>query len=164
MVRVGRYTGKIYEKGYPINKIGECCILVRNDDLEEASKKYGKKCCDIRCRGGCLESIKNSNLATSDGCLETKDMELIASSIEGVAVNCSGSGVDTISDTTGESQESFESMLRPCPFCGSTDVHTTDAWPYYAYCPGCGIKMQISGSCFGDEGIEKVAEAWNRRV
>lgn len=54
--------------------------------------------------------------------------------------------------------------LKPCPFCGSADVHITDAWPHYAYCLGCGIKMQTCYSDFGDDGIKEVAEAWNRRA
>lgn len=54
--------------------------------------------------------------------------------------------------------------LKPCPFCGNTDIHITDAWPHYAYCLNCGGKMQPPANLFGEEGIEKVAESWNRRA
>lgn len=54
--------------------------------------------------------------------------------------------------------------LKPCPFCGSTDVHITEAWPHYAFCLECGIKMQPAGCDFAEDGIKATAEAWNRRA
>lgn len=54
--------------------------------------------------------------------------------------------------------------LKPCPFCGSYDVHITDAWPHYLYCLGCGIKMQPARCDFAEDGVKMTAEAWNRRT
>lgn len=54
--------------------------------------------------------------------------------------------------------------LKRCPFCGSNDVHITDAWTHYAYCLGCGIKMQPARADFAEDGIKTTADAWNRRA
>lgn len=61
MIRVGKYTGKIYPSDYPLDKIGECCISIpgdRMEKVEEVAKRCGKKCIG-ECAGGCPESIKN---------------------------------------------------------------------------------------------------------
>lgn len=60
-----------------------------------------------------------------------------------------------------------ETGLKPCPFCGSTDVHITSAWPHYAYCLWCGAtvkKRPYESYETGEEGIEQAVERWNRRV
>lgn len=54
--------------------------------------------------------------------------------------------------------------LKPCPFCGGTDVHITDAWPHYAYCLGCNAKVQPFPPETGKDGVKNAEEAWNRRV
>ncbi len=53
--------------------------------------------------------------------------------------------------------------LKPCPFCGSTDVHITDAWPHYVYCLGCNARVKPINPQFGEDGIKEAVMAWNRR-
>lgn len=53
--------------------------------------------------------------------------------------------------------------LKPCPFCGNTDIHITEAWPHYAYCLECGAALKPRNPDFGDDGIKQAAAAWNRR-
>lgn len=56
--------------------------------------------------------------------------------------------------------------LKPCPFCGNTDIYLDgsdnlppDDHPYwYVICSECGA------SVFGNVDPEVAAEAWNRRA
>lgn len=60
MKRVGKYTGTIYEKDYPLDKIPECCVCVSDDIAKEtASKLKGNKCRDTHCPGGCPANVKD---------------------------------------------------------------------------------------------------------
>jgi len=54
--------------------------------------------------------------------------------------------------------------LKPCPFCGSTNIHIMKmGYPHWIYCEDCGAK--IHGRQIGEEEGEKAsAEAWNRRA
>lgn len=60
--------------------------------------------------------------------------------------------------------EYYEPMLKPCPFCGSTDVKMSESTNYrdYAfrgvYCCNCGMFCMAGGN---DENRVKM---WNRRV
>lgn len=51
------------------------------------------------------------------------------------------------------------SELKPCPFCGSTDVHTSPNGENYAYvyCNTCGAEGPTND-------IGSVAMTWNRRA
>jgi Lar family restriction alleviation protein len=53
----------------------------------------------------------------------------------------------------------LEKNLKPCPFCGSTDVHLNgdDRWNI-VICLGCGA----NGGA--DLGISGAAEVWNQRA
>lgn len=51
--------------------------------------------------------------------------------------------------------------LKPCPFCGSTNVHMSDGekdWMQYVYCEDC--------NAIGPDGNTMIsyAEAWNQRA
>lgn len=60
MTRVGKYTGKIYPKDYPLGNIPECCINVPDDIAEEAAKQLeGNKCRDTCCPGGCPANLED---------------------------------------------------------------------------------------------------------
>jgi Lar family restriction alleviation protein len=54
---------------------------------------------------------------------------------------------------------STDLKLKPCPFCGETDIELRDnGEPYYAYCTSC--------SCDGPlhETWQEAFDAWNRRT
>lgn len=54
-----------------------------------------------------------------------------------------------------------EGELKPCPFCGGTDIghDNSDTHPYeWLMCEDCGAKMH------GRIGTGKVFEKWNRRA
>lgn len=69
-----------------------------------------------------------------------------------------------------------EIKLKPCPFCGSAAKirievvrNLKDYIRYSVYCPECEIKKYrdlSSGSSAGagDAVLDKVIEAWNRRI
>lgn len=52
--------------------------------------------------------------------------------------------------------------LKPCPFCGSENVHLSN-WSdqAYVYCADCLVKTEVylHGNC-----AEKAIEVWNRRA
>ena len=60
-----------------------------------------------------------------------------------------------------------QTMLKPCPHCGSTDligphlqeyIYDTYDPSWWVECNGCPAYMQVDG-----EGPEPLVEAWNRR-
>lgn len=54
--------------------------------------------------------------------------------------------------------------LKPCPFCGGTNIHIMDmGYPHWVYCGDCGAR--VHGGVVG-ETLGKIAsvEAWNRRA
>jgi hypothetical protein len=71
MVRIGFYTGRIYDSKYDPCQIRECCAMVdvkepvRNDHwLIKAKRKELKE----RCRGccGCVEALEGDTIAWRD--------------------------------------------------------------------------------------------------
>lgn len=53
------------------------------------------------------------------------------------------------------------SNLKPCPFCGGTDIRQHFDYPIHIWsikCRNCGGKMQRYGS------QQQAVTAWNRRV
>ena len=63
------------------------------------------------------------------------------------------------------------SELKPCPFCGSEDVHIDVAVPrygllYYAVCDCCGARSKSFGVVNQSESTAqtKAKLAWNRRA
>ena len=61
--------------------------------------------------------------------------------------------------------EDMKVELKPCPFCGGTDIESYEVnpgWtdPYWRIgCPDCGVWFEIAGWKEQD-----AAEAWNRRA
>lgn len=52
--------------------------------------------------------------------------------------------------------------LKPCPFCGSENVHfDTNGTRTWVICLGCGAKS--GGAYNGRTAVKKVTELWNRR-
>lgn len=53
----------------------------------------------------------------------------------------------------------IEIELKPCPFCGSTDIDfIDDDWVGYVYCTNCGVETPNYKPSTG------AVEAWNRRA
>lgn len=53
--------------------------------------------------------------------------------------------------------------LKNCPFCGSDDVHITNAFPHYVYCLNCGMMTQLAGKAW-EKDIPELKKAWNTRT
>ncbi|ACC98525.1 hypothetical protein Emin_0972 [Elusimicrobium minutum Pei191] len=53
--------------------------------------------------------------------------------------------------------------LKPCPFCGSKDVHTNNAYPHYIFCLACNAMFRVAGLQW-EKDVPKLIEAWNRRA
>ena len=52
--------------------------------------------------------------------------------------------------------------LKPCPFCGSTDVHITQSYPHYVYCLNCNMMVQLAGKAW-EKDMPELIKAWNAR-
>lgn len=52
----------------------------------------------------------------------------------------------------------MNTKLKPCPFCGSTDIKSMDS---YMECLGC--TAYGPGVFYGEDAEEQAMEAWNRR-
>ena len=53
--------------------------------------------------------------------------------------------------------------LKPCPFCGNTDIHITQSYPHYVYCLDCGMMVQLAGKAYVKD-IPEIIKIWNMRV
>ena len=42
MLRIGKLTGNVYDENTKLSSIGECCAMVRKENLDEELKKNGK--------------------------------------------------------------------------------------------------------------------------
>ncbi len=61
-------------------------------------------------------------------------------------------------------RESVEKQLKPCPFCGSNDIHIINSYPHYPFCLGCGAEIRHTPYAFAEDGVRQAAERWNRRT
>lgn len=57
----------------------------------------------------------------------------------------------------------FEPIIRPCPFCGCTNVIVDEFWerydkPYFVACDGCGASGPYTRK------KEEAIDLWNKRV
>ena len=57
-----------------------------------------------------------------------------------------------------------EIELKPCPFCGGTDIksYVDDFIRTYVECKNCGVKVQ--GAYNSERGEKEADELWNRRA
>ena len=57
-----------------------------------------------------------------------------------------------------------EIKLKPCPFCGGTDLayYVDDFVRTYVKCKICGVKVQ--GAYNSERGEKEADELWNRRA
>lgn len=62
MLRIGKLTGNVYDENTKLSSIGECCVMVRKENLDEELKKWKMartiNDCD-KCRG-CPEYYRES--------------------------------------------------------------------------------------------------------
>lgn len=62
MLRIGKLSGKIYDDSTALSSIGECCIMVEKEDVDEELKRWKMartiNDCD-KCRG-CPEYYRES--------------------------------------------------------------------------------------------------------
>lgn len=62
MLRIGKLTGNVYDENTKLSSIGECCIMVKKENLDEELKKWKMartiNDCD-KCRG-CPEYYRES--------------------------------------------------------------------------------------------------------
>ena len=63
MLRIGKLTGKVYDENTELSTIGECCVMVEKENLDEELKRWKltrmiNNDCD-KCRG-CPEYYRES--------------------------------------------------------------------------------------------------------
>lgn len=62
MLRIGKLTGNVYDENTKLSSIGECCVMVRKENLDEELKRWKMaraiNDCD-KCRG-CPEYYRES--------------------------------------------------------------------------------------------------------
>lgn len=62
MLRIGKLTGNVYDENTKLSSIGECCVMVRKENLDEELKRWKMartiNDCD-KCRG-CPEYHRES--------------------------------------------------------------------------------------------------------
>ena len=89
-------------------------------------------------------------------------MKAFALSLFGRRASRSVSGQLMITANVPYGSEKMTEELKPCPFCGSDNVHLSH-WTgqAYVYCANCMVRTEVylHGSC-----EEKAIEAWNRRA
>lgn len=40
MIRIGKLTGKVYDENVDVSSIGECCSVVKNEELDAELSKW----------------------------------------------------------------------------------------------------------------------------
>ena len=62
MLRIGKLTGTVYGENVDRSSIGECCLMVREEELDKelAKWKETKACNDCNSCRGCPEYYKES--------------------------------------------------------------------------------------------------------
>lgn len=43
MLRIGKLTGKVYDENTELSSIGECCVMVREENLDEELKRWKRR-------------------------------------------------------------------------------------------------------------------------
>lgn len=40
MLRIGKLTGKVYDENVDVSSIGECCVMVKKEDLDKELTRW----------------------------------------------------------------------------------------------------------------------------